>query len=262
MIKKITVTILLSIMLVSCKSKQKIIAPTELISTATNETAKNIITNHNAINRDFKTAYIKADVDYQDEKQSLSVSADIRLKKDEVILVTVKMFGFTGAKALITPTQVKYYEKVGGKYFEGDYKMLSDWLGTELDFQKVQNLLLGKAIDNLSVGKYNVVSEENNPKLEEITESNFTKSYVFDAKDFSLNRQEIKQLQPERKMIANYSKYKSYQECVLPVELAIFAIQGNNTTTIAIKNKNISLNEELTFPYSVPSGYEQIKINK
>ncbi|WP_136667548.1 DUF4292 domain-containing protein [Flavobacterium sp. H122] len=262
MINKIFVTILLSVLLVSCKAKQKMIAPAEVATAAVNETAKNIIVNHNAVNRDFKTAYIKSNVDYHDAKQSLSVSADIRIKKDEIILVTVKMFGFTGAKALITPTEVKYYEKVGGKYFEGDYKMLSDWLGTDLDFQKVQNLLLGKAMDDLTLGKYNVAIEENNPKLEEITDGNFAKSYIFDPKDFWLNRQEIKQLEPERRMIANYSRYKSYQECVFPMELAIFAVQGDKITTIAIENKNVSFNEELTFPYSVPSGYEQIKINK
>jgi hypothetical protein len=256
---KILTVLLLATVLISCKAK-KVVVPTEVSTTVSNETATNIINNHYAVKRDFKTAYIKADIDYTDPKQSLGLSADIRIKKDEIILVSVKMLGITMAKALVTPTQVKYYEKLNSNYFEGDYKMLSDWLGTDLDFQKVQNMLIGKTIDDLTKGKFKAVSEESNPKLEEISEGNFAKSFVFESNTFWLKKQEIKQFSPERKLLVNYSNYKSYQECVFPKELAIFAIQGNKTTTIAIQNKNVTFNEELTFPYSVPSGYKQIMI--
>ena len=58
------------------------------------------------------------------------------------------------AKAMITPTKVSYYEKINNTYFEGDFSMLSNWLGTDLDFNKVQNLFLGKAIDDLTKDKW------------------------------------------------------------------------------------------------------------
>lgn len=257
--KRILSIIVLTTLLASCKAK-KVAVPTEVSTTVSDETLSNIISNHYAVKRDFKTAYIKADIDYSDPKQSLGLSADIRIKKDEIILVSVKMLGITMAKALITPTQVKYYEKLNGKYFEGDYKMLSNWLGTDLDFQKVQNMLLGQTMDDLTKGKYKVVNEDANPKLEEISEGNFVKAFVFEPTNFWLKKQEIKQFSPERKLLVNYSNYNSYPECVFPKELAIFAIQGDKTTTIAIQNKNVAFNEELTFPYSVPSGYEQITI--
>ena len=254
------IPILLLIAVVSCKPKQKLIVPTEGITTVSNETVKNIITNHYAVNRNFKTVFINANVNYVSPKQSLNVSADIRIKKDEMILVTVKFFGITGAKALITPTQVKYYEKAKGTYFEGDYKMLSEWLGTDLDFQKVQNMLIGQAIDDLSKAKYDVLQEENAPRLEEITTGNFLKSFVFYPDSFNIKKQEIKQLSPERKMLVNYSNYKSYPESVLPQEVAIFALQNNQTTSIAVEYKDAKFNEELNFAYSVPSGYEQVII--
>lgn len=253
--------ILLLVLVVSCKARQKIVAPETVATTVSNETVSNIIANHYAVKRDFKTAYIKADVDYTDPKQSFGLSADIRIKKDEIILVSVKMLGITMAKAMITPTQVRYYEKMNSKFFEGDYKTLSNWLGTELDFKKVQNMLIGQTMDDLSKGKYSVVTEENSPKLEELSSGNFAKAFVFDANTFSLKRQEIKQQSPERKLLVNYSDYKSYSECVLPMQLIIFALQNNETTSIAMSYKNATFNEDLTFPYSVPSGYEQIIIN-
>lgn len=250
---------LLVLALLSCKSKQKVIA-SQPITSGTTATVSNVIKNHYAIKRDFKTAYIKANVDYADNKQSLSLSADIRIKKDEIILVSIKMLGITMAKAIITPTQVRYYEKIGGKFFEGDYKTLSNLLGTDLDFQKAQNMLLGQAIDDLSKGNYTLSMEEGLPKLEETTKENFNKSYLFDENSFWLKRQVITQKTPERKMMVNYSNYNSYPECVLPGELLIFANQDNKATNITIEYKNASFNEDLTFPYSVPSGYEQIKL--
>ena len=250
---------ILVLALFSCKSKQKIIAP-QPITAGITATVSNVIQNHYALKRDFKTAYIKANVDYTDEKQSLSLSADIRIKKDEIILISVKMIGITMAKAIITPTQVRYYEKIGGKFFEGDYKTLSNLLGTDLDFQKAQNMLLGQAIDDLSKGNYSLSMEEGSPKLEEISNENFNKSYLFDGNSFWLKRQEITQKTPERKLMVNYSNYNLYPECVLPGELLIFANQDNKTTNITIEYKNATFNEELTFPYSVPSGYKQIKL--
>ena len=78
--------------------------------------------------------------------------------------------------------------------------------------------------------------------------------------NLKIKRQEITQKTPERKMMVNYSNYNSYSECVLPGELLIFANQDNKTTNITIEYKNATFNEDLTFPYSVPSGYEQIKL--
>jgi hypothetical protein len=253
--------IILMALLFSCKSKQKIVEPQTVTTTASNETVSNIIKNHYALKRDFKTAYIKADVDYVDAKQSLSLTADIRIKKDEIILVSVKMIGITMAKAIITPTQVRYYEKLGGKFFEGDYKTLSNWLGTDLDFQKVQNMLIGQAMDDLSKGKYSVVNEEDAPKLEEVSKGNFAKAFVFNTADFSLKRQEISQQTPERKLLVNYLNYKTAPESIIPGELLIFAKQEDKTTSISIAYKNASFNEDLSFPYTVPSGYERIIIN-
>ena len=255
------IPLLLLVLVVSCKARQKVAAPQTVATTVSNETVSNIVSNHYAIKRDFKTAFFKADVDYTDPKQSLGLSADIRIKKDEIILVSVKMLGITMAKAIITPTQVRYYEKMNSKFFEGDYKTLSDWLGTELDFKKVQNMLIGQAMDDLNKGKYSVVTEENSPKLEEVSTGNFAKAFVFDPNSFSLQRQEIRQQSPERKLLVNYSDYKSYSECVLPMQLIIFALQNNETTSIAISYKNAAFNEEMSFPYSVPSGYERININ-
>ena len=130
-------TILLLILLASCKSKAVL-----LEGNASNTiSADKIIMSYDNNKIDFSTLYIKASAKYEDDKQSQNVQAEIKIKKNEKILVSIRILGFTVAKALITPTSVQYYEKVGSKYFEGDYAGLSKWLGTDLDFQKFLNYL-------------------------------------------------------------------------------------------------------------------------
>ena len=76
------------------------------------------------------------------------------------------------AKALITPSKVSYYEKINNTYFEGDFSMLSNWLGTDLNFNKVQNLLIGEAFDDLREGKYTQTIVENLFRLEDQKDEN------------------------------------------------------------------------------------------
>ena len=141
------------ITLISCKSKSGVVmtAPKENKNT-TSSVIEKLYQNKN----DFSTLYIKSSANYADEKMSQNVTAEIKIKKDEQILVSVRFLGITMAKALITPEGVSYYEKINGSYFEGDFKGLSQWLGTDLDYSKIQNLLVGQAIDDLTKGKYKV----------------------------------------------------------------------------------------------------------
>lgn len=243
--------------LVSCKSKAVIAE-----ATATKKiSADKIISNHYEVKKDFKTAYIKADVSYKDEKQSLNVSADVRIQKDEKILLSVRVFGYTVAKALITPKEVKYYEKSGNKYFEGDYTTLSKWLGTDLDFQKVQNMLIGQAFDDLNKGKYDSSIEDGLYKLEDKSNKNTEKAFFFEASQFLIKKQEISQKAKNRMLKVNYPSHKDYPEIILPTELIIEALQDNSTTKINIEYKSATFNEELSFPYSVPDGFDRIFID-
>jgi len=48
---------------------------------------------------------------------------------------------------------------------------------------------------------------------------------------------------------------------ILPSSLNIFATQKKGKTSIEVEYKSIKVNEEISFPYSVPDGYERISIN-
>lgn len=247
-----------SLTVVSCKS-----AKTGLSEGNANTilSSDKIIANHYNNKKDFSTVYIKASANYRDEKQSQNVTAEIKIKKDEKILISIRFLGITMAKALITPNEVRYYEKINGNYFEGDYATLSQWLGTDLDYQKVQNMLIGQALDDLKKGKYKTTIEDKLYKLENTSEPGTIKSFYFEAEHFLIKKQKISQPSKERMLEVGYPAQKEFSEGVLPLSIIIEAIQKKGKTNININYNQVTFNEELSFPYSVPDGYERVNID-
>jgi len=245
------------ILLVSCKSKAVLAegkAKDELA-------AESIIKNHYANKKDFTTLYIRASAHYEDAKEnSQNVNAEIKIKKDEKILISIRVLGITMAKALITPSSVKYYEKINGEYFEGDYTTLSRWLGTDLDFQKVQNLLMGQAMDDLAKGNYLPSIENKLHKLSSNT-NGIEKTFFFESARFLMKQQQIAQPEKSRKLSVTYPNYSDYAQAVLPSGIDIEATQPKGKATINIEYNSATFNEDLSFPYSVPDGYDRIFID-
>ncbi|MFN3752837.1 DUF4292 domain-containing protein [Flavobacterium sp.] len=255
--------ILSLVFLTSCKSKANLVDSNSKPNVAIDSGAINsqkIITNHYNNKSDFSTLYIRSSAKYRDEKQSQNVSAEIKIKKGEKILVSIRFLGITMAKALITPKEVKYYEKLNGTYFEGDYASLSEWLGTDLDFNKIQNMLVGKPIDDLTQQDYVYELTDKFYKLSAVKDKT-EKIFSFEAKNYLLKKQEISQPEKDRTFTVNYPNFQDFALAILPANLQINAMQKKGKTEISIDYNSVTFNEDLSFPYSVPDGYDRIFIN-
>ncbi len=244
-------------LLQSCKSKSAV------VSTTKNDiqfNGKNTIENYYNNKVAFSTLYIKSNVRFDNGKQAQNVTAEIKIKKDEQILVSIRFLGITMAKALITPKSVSYYEKINGSYFEGDFSFLSQWLGTDLNYDKVQNMLLGRAIDDLKLGKYKESTVEQTIQLDDVLDIKNKKSFFFDDKTYLLKKQEITQTAESRKIEIVYSNHNVFTEATLPFTVLINSFQTKGKTEINLEYNTVTFNEELSFPYSVPNDYKRIII--
>lgn len=246
-----------SLTFVSCKSKSSVVDATKKENRlSVNKIIENYYNNKN----EFKTLYIKANAQYATEKQAQNVTAEIKIKKDEQILISIRFLGITMAKASITPTSVSYYEKLNSSYYEGDFSVLSQLLGTDLDFNKVQNMLLGRVIDDLKKGNYTESLTDQVYRLDDASDDNTKKSFYFDADKFLVNKQEITQTSEGRMIQIVYSNKKEFDEMTLPLGVNIDSYQKKGKAKINLDYNTVTFNEELSFPYSVPDGYKRIII--
>lgn len=207
---------------------------------------------------DFKTLQAKLKITYSQDDKEQSYTVNLRAKKDEIFWISAT---FSVVKAMVTPEKVSFYNKLDNTYFEGDYKYLSDLLGTELDFQKVQNLLLGEAIFNLSANSYNVsVNEEVYILQPKQQRELFEIFFLIDPVHFKIKSQQVSQPKEFRHLQMDYLQYQEVEKQTLPEHIKVIAVEANKETMIDLEFKSVTLNEDLSFPYKIPSGFKEIKL--
>lgn len=256
--KKITAALLLITVLVSCKSKQGLVSEK---NAEKEKSVKEIVKGHYENPLEFDNLQIRAGAHYEGGGDSYNFTLDIRVKKDEMIWVNATVMGFPVAKALITRDKVSYYVNTQKEYFEGDFQILSDWLGTDLDYDKVQNIITGRAMDNLGDGKYKASLEERLYKLQCKEDNSVFKEFFFEAANLLLKKQviEYKGYEPQ-KLTVNYPGFRKYEKSVMPTGVMVEAEKADKVY-IEIEYKNVTFdNEDLRFTYKVPQGMNRIFI--
>ena len=250
-LKKHITFLVLVLFVTSCKTTKSVLEADTSVS------VKEVVKNYKSRNAlDFKTLHIKGNTSYS----LFNITLDIRIKKDEVILVSCRApFVGTVIKAYITPDYISYYNKWESEYFEGDYEFLSEFLGTELDFQKVQNLLLGRTLDVLDKERFVYAIENNLYKLSS-ERSDLSKAYYFEPLDFNLVKQHVAQKHENRSAFIEYSNYKTLNNNRLPYAVFISSLNGKDKNEFKVDYKTIDFDTQISFPYNIPDGYKKIEI--
>nr|WP_299171159.1 DUF4292 domain-containing protein [uncultured Allomuricauda sp.] len=217
--------------------------------------AKRIIENHYANQIDFKTLSGRIKIDYSNGKSEQGVSVSLRMEKDKVIWISAPL---GVVKAHITPDRVSFYNKLQNEYFDGDFSYLSELLGTELDFDKVQSLLLGDAILDLRERKYVSGTTEGNYQLKpKKAHELFKILFQLEPRNFKVAAQEITQPEENRRLSTKYT-YQDISGKALPDKIDIVALENMDRTTIGLSFKSMELNRNLNFPYKIPKGFDEI----
>lgn len=219
-----------------------------------------IIKNHYANALDFKTIGGKVKISYDDGLASQSFTVNLRMEKDKAIWMSESILGVV--KAYITPNGVSFYNKLDNTYFEGDFAYLSKLLGTEVDFDKLQRILVGEAILDLNKGKYTNTVVDNRYQLKPTAMTGMVK-YLFqiEPKYYKIALQQLAQPAEGRTSAISYSSYQEVDGQSFPNKLQIKVDEPDGITTIDVEYKNIKFNEQLSFPYNIPSGYTPITLD-
>lgn len=245
---------MLILFFVGCKSTKIVTSAGEVANLST----KNIIKNHYRNELNFKTIRGKMKVKFDNGKTQESFTLSLRMKKDEAIWLSATL---SLVKVYITPTKVRFYNKLDNTYFDGDFTLLSDFLGTELDFQKVQNLLIGNALYNLKKERFESQIQDKTYALTPKRDFElFKRLFMLDAFHFKVKEQRLEQTAEQRLLTIAYPKYQKITGQEFPKNLLIKAEEVNRVTTIQVEYKKVTFNEKVRFPFKIPSGYKEIKI--
>jgi len=256
--KKILIfSILLSFALSACGGSKKVAG-----SDFENLALKNILASHEAAEPEFKTLAARMYVVYEDDDRSQGITVSMRMEKDKAIWMKAQVAGLvTVAKVLITPDRVQFYESINSQYFDGDFALLSDFLGTKIDFEKAQAILLGQSIFDLDASKLNVSPLATTLKIEPKTQSqNFIYSILLNASNFKVASANLSQPQDNRLLSLRYGDYEKIEDGFYPSSVELNASEKEKKTKVEITYRKIDLNVPVNFAFDIPEGYEKIDL--
>ncbi|GGD79806.1 DUF4292 domain-containing protein [Planktosalinus lacus] len=254
---KFLVLTIAGIILVSCSAAKKTTG--NLNSKIKTE---KLIDLHKKSEANFTTLATRVQVNYDDGSSSQSMTISLRMEKDKAIWVSASILGITMAKMYITPQHVSYYETIGKTYFDGDFSLLSDWLAVDVDFNMVQNILLGNSVFNVDEYQYTTSFSESNYILTPKNNNGLLQHlFLINPDNFKMASQQIMQPKEQRILKVDYLSYQPAGNYVFPKEIRIDALEINNQTKIALDFRQIDLNARISFPFKIPNGYDEITVD-
>lgn len=225
---------------------------------STNASVKQIINQHYANQATFKTLQGKVKINFTKNQKEQGLSFTLRMEKDKAIWLSATL-GL--ARLMITPNKVRFYNKLEKECFDGDYKLLSDVAGIDLDFNKVQNILLGQAVFDLKNKPHLVEVDENIYVLQPKDQSTILELfYKLNPSNFKMNSQQLYQQLKRRFLQIDYLDYQTVSDNTLPKNIKILAVENKDEVIIDLEYKSLTINEAVRFPFKIPSGYKKIDL--
>jgi len=221
----------------------------------------------------FETFKGKALASITSNGKTNDLKINIRIRKDSAIWVSISAgVGLEAARVMLTKDSVMFLNRIDKTFFAGNYQFINRMINAQVDFDIVQALLTGNdfkwydyqelkaSIDNQSyqlesahrrkLKKYSKLNEEMNVIYQSIWLNPFT---------FKIERIKIKEIKNNNKKIdAFYSNFKSINNQVLPMQYDI-TISANEDVVIDATLIKAELDDDLSFPFNIPSKYEEIK---
>jgi hypothetical protein len=252
---------LLILLTASCKSTKKIVEIQPKVEEKEIIAVNIMAVAHEKNFFNAQTLEAKADVAYDDGDTSQNVDVKIRMEKDKIIWMSGTLMGIPLVKIMITPTKIRFYEKINKTYFDGDFSLLKQVFGVEMDFNQIQNLLLAQAFFPLKDGiiekpegqNFWLIPKKQNPK--------FDVFYLLNSANYKLVSQEAK-LPNNETFKVSYPTYFNKGNQIIPKNILIESNQKAQKIKINLEFRNVELNQKLSFPFEIPDGYEKLDFSK
>ncbi|WP_439880385.1 DUF4292 domain-containing protein [Pontibacter sp. MBLB2868] len=238
------------IMLASCKKETIPTTASEATATVGRVTVNNL---------DFNYLSSKGQITFNDKNDNLSSGISLRIKKDSVIWVSVQPgLGIEAARMMLTQDSVYMINRLHKEYVATDYRFLRSKLNVDVDFEVLQAILLG---NYQSEGTEKVMDEGNMQHIQQARENLLFNYFI------GLQNNKLQQLNVQDKNTSNTItvKYNSFGDIgVVPFAHAMAAqvLQKGEVTDFTLKHTRVSVtDEELQFPFTVPSDYKHLTFN-
>jgi len=209
---------------------------------------------------DFEYLQAKSKIRFNSPDRNLSSSANIRMKKDSIIWISVTpVFGIEAARGFISQDTIVFLDRVNKDVYRYNYKTLSNALNFDVNFQMIQSILLGNQVfdfqggDDFSkrAGELKIAQKRGRFELETSASVKTRKVEFIKVREIP-NGNQMKIIFSEFSAVANQSFPFNTD-----VEIIAKGSKEAESTQVQINHSNLKVGDgPMSFPFSVPSKYE------
>lgn len=261
---KLIAVIVCSLLLFSCKTAN-VVSGGDADDIKTASLIKNTLAQKPSFTHLTINSKINADID----DVSTSLNVKIYVQNGKKIWVNVSKFGINGARAIITPEGFKAYEKLDKTYIDGDFSYFNRLLKVDfIDYDKLQNLLLGRIFVDLKPADFNseiidnqyiLTYAENAQLLQNPKEGKYIQTYKIGS-DFYLREAFLKDPKSKMELLITYENWIKSGSEVFPKNVKII-VKDKKTQKVELEYNNFTF-EQIDTPFEIPSGYKPNDILK
>lgn len=197
----------------------------------------------------------KAKMHYEGGDKSLDFVANIRLKKDSIIWVSVNVAGIVQvARAIITPDSFKAIVYTEREAYLGPISKANQILPEGIDFYSLQNLILGNPI--LSKSQVSFIQQDADQWTIRMTQENYIEQLQYNKTDSNLtNNQLVSTNQSAQSLIQILNNFTQIGDKKISTDRKLTIATDKQTILVDMNLNNNNFDEELTYPFSIPKNY-------
>ena len=217
---------------------------------------------------DFAYLTSSSKIRYSNENQNVSATANIRIRKDSIIWISVTPgFGIEAARGLITRDSITFINRLEKEYSSYSFQELSDKFNFEINYDLLQSVLVGDMPRTFTPADQ--VKKQADHFLVRQLEGPLTIDNFIDARLMKVdrvavvdetNRDAQNGKRSKNTLNLQYEDFEKLDNQWLPFKNAIsldYQSKGQKRRTqVDIQYKKINIVEEaLRFPFSIPDKY-------
>jgi len=215
---------------------------------------KQILKKHIKQHAKFNTLQCKLKIELFQNSKVQSNNVTLRMDRGKTIWINAFL---NMIRIKITPDRVQMYNKIDKTYFDGDFSLIKQLLGIDLDFSNLENLLLGDTFFKHNSSSLNQVKDNSGYTLKPYKlDPTLNVLYRINPFYFKMKTQEISHLKEEIHLKVNYDDFQEINQQLIPSKMAITINEKQNNTFIKLNLKSVSLNQSIRFPFKLPKGYK------
>ena len=201
----------------------------------------------------------KAKINYKDEKYDVKAKANIRIKKDSIIWMTLSAVGIPGGRCLINQDSITILNMLKKEYYVFNYQELSELFGFEVSFEAIQAVTLGNLIQ-LRDNSDELEREQNALVLRQKSGTVTIDNYINPA-TMKIEKVSMQEYVSKNTADIQYMNFQPVGTNAFPfsgiISLFYVSKSGRLSTKIEFEFSRAQIEEkELKFPFNIPKKYE------